>query len=135
MEVQRLTGRDTTSWTNRLVSYAEANGLIGGLVRDSMQDTSSFRLWPQLERLRTLSCMPNHGIDLENFLERLIELFLSPCGEGGWVDQLDRNHQPSARTIPASMLYHFMTVIAPLAEPYNGETSSLDSTFSVCGSR
>ncbi len=115
-EVERVTGRDTASWARRLIGFAEANGLQSGLVLDQLGDvTPTFRLWPQLERLRVLSRMSDHRVDLTAFYERIEALYLGHLQAFTWVDKLSEDLQPIARFAPASMLYHFMTGIAPFA--------------------
>jgi mannose-1-phosphate guanylyltransferase/mannose-6-phosphate isomerase len=116
-EVRLLTGRDTASWSRRLIAYAEAYGVSGGLVLDVVGDPSSHRLWPQLERLRALSTFPRLEVDLPVFLERLEIDYLSQGTDFGWVDRLDVKQAPASKTVPASMLYHLMTALGPMSAP------------------
>jgi len=117
-EAERLTGRDTASWRRRLIDYAETSGVRGGLALDRTGDgPASFRLWPQLERLRALAHTPRPGADMPALLERIIEDYLEPGPAHGWVDKLDAHGRPAADAVPASMLYHLMTALAPIAPP------------------
>ena len=116
--LRRTTGRDTLSWCRRLVEWSERHGLDGGLAVDSFDETpETFRLWPQLERIRALSWLPRLGSPVELGIERVMALYLSAGPRSGWVDQLGADGQPLSKTMPASMLYHFMTALAPLAGP------------------
>ena len=117
-EAERLTGRDTASWRRRMIDYAERNGLKNGLALDQIgAATPSFRLWPQLERVRALSHTHRPGADIPAILDQIIENYLKPGPAHGWVDRLDVNLDPAATNIPASMVYHLMTALAPIAAP------------------
>ncbi|MFC2925439.1 AGE family epimerase/isomerase [Hyphobacterium vulgare] len=115
-EVERLTGRDTASWRRRLVDYAERAGVSAGLVIDAIgAEPVSHRLWPQLERFRTLVHVYHPSSELSKFLEEVIELFLKPGPRHGWIDKLDASRAWDVSAVPASMLYHLMTALAPIA--------------------
>lgn len=117
-EVERLTGRDTASWRRRLIDYAETHGLKGGFALDQVgAATPSFRLWPQLERVRALAHTPRPGITIPLILDRIIEDYLKPGPAHGWVDKLGGDLSPVAANVPASMVYHLMTALAPIAPP------------------
>jgi len=117
-EAERLTGRDTLSWRRRLIDYAERSGVISGLVVDQSGETRpSFRLWPQLERLRALSHMHRPGVVLPVVFDHIINAYLRPGPAHGWIDRLDADLGPAATHVPASMIYHFMMTLAPIAAP------------------
>ena len=117
-EVGRLTGRDTASWARRLVAFSEAHGLSDGLVLDALYvNEPSFRLWPQLERLRALAAMPWPEANLAAFLEVIRARYLDLGPAHCWIDKLDARGRPAAKAIPASMVYHLMTGLAPFAPP------------------
>lgn len=116
--LRRSTGRDTASWCRRLVDFSEAGGLKNGLVVDLFgEDPATARLWPQLERIRTLSWIPRPGCDVGPVIDIVIERYLSPGPAFAWVDKLSAEGEPLTDTLPASMLYHFMTALAPIAPP------------------
>ena len=120
-EVERLTGRDTASWRRRLIDYAERDGVSGEFVVDTVgADPVTHRLWPQLERFRALAHTPRPGADLPAILDRIIASFLEPGPPHGWIDKLDANHAPMVSAVPASMLYHLMTALAPVSPPLRG---------------
>lgn len=117
-ETERLTGRDTASWRRRLVDYAERHGLRDGLVLDIVGAAqASFRLWPQLERLRALAHLPGRGADIAEVLDAIMRHYLKPGPPQGWVDKVDEELRPMVETVPASVLYHIITALAPIAPP------------------
>ncbi|MCP2680179.1 AGE family epimerase/isomerase [Maricaulaceae bacterium NA33B04] len=117
-ETERLTGRDTASWRRRLIDYAERDGVRDGLAVDVVgADPASYRLWPQLERLRALAHTPRPGADIPAVLDRIIAAYLKPGPAHGWIDKLNGDREPEVAAVPASMLYHLMTALAPLAPP------------------
>ncbi|MCP2669720.1 AGE family epimerase/isomerase [Maricaulaceae bacterium EIL42A08] len=117
-EAERLTGRDTASWRRRLIDYAERHGLKHGFALDLVgTDDPSFRLWPQLERVRALSHTPRPGINIPSILDQIVEAYLKPGPKHGWIDRLDGKLAPAATNVPASMVYHLMTALAPIAPP------------------
>lgn len=117
-EVERLTGRDTASWRRRLIDYAETHGLKAGLALDQVNAMApSFRLWPQLERVRALAHTPRPGVNIPIILDRIIEAYLKPGPAHGWIDKLGGDLTPAAANVPASMVYHLMTALAPIAPP------------------
>lgn len=117
-EVERLTGRDTASWRRRLIDYAETFGVRHGLALDIIgEDLASYRLWPQLERMRALAHTSRPGADIPAVLDGIINAYLKPGPAHGWIDRLDASLAPASATVPASMLYHLMTAFAPIAPP------------------
>lgn len=118
LQAEALTGRDTSSWARRLITFAETHGVSSGLVVDRQPaEEASFRLWPQLERLRALAVLPLAGADLPGLAENIRDRYLA-IGEGHcWVDRLDAVFSPASSSVPASMIYHLMTGLAPFAPP------------------
>ncbi|MEQ8403776.1 MAG: AGE family epimerase/isomerase [Oceanicaulis sp.] len=117
-EAERLIGRDTASWARRLVAFSEANGLVGDLVVDVIgAPKSSFRLWPQLERLRALAAVPTPDVDMPGLLALIRRHYLDYGPAHCWIDKLDARRDPAAEKIPASMVYHLVTGLAPFAPP------------------
>ena len=117
-EVERLTGRDTASWRRRLIDFAEQAGLHDGLAVDVLgAEPVTHRLWPQLERFRALAHTPRPGADLPAILDDIMASFLEPGPAHGWIDKLDAERAPLATAVPASMLYHLMTALAPVSPP------------------
>jgi mannose-1-phosphate guanylyltransferase/mannose-6-phosphate isomerase len=114
-QCRRVTGRDTGSWCRRLIGFAERHGLQGGLVIDRYGNPApTFRLWPQLERLRALAAMPRPDVDLPAITDGIIDNFLKPGPDHGWVDHFDQNLEPLTTLVPASMIYHLVTNISVL---------------------
>ena len=116
--LRRTTGRDTGSWCRRLVDWSERHGLRDGLAVDVFEETpETFRLWPQLERVRALSWLYREGSSAQSAIESVIARYLETGPAFGWVDQLRADGKPMNEAVPASMLYHLMTGLAPLAGP------------------
>lgn len=114
-EVERLIGRDMASWRRRLIAYAERFGQRGGLVLDQVNSIEeSFRLWPQLEKVRIINSAEMFDVESSKFMEKLISKYLKPGPRHGWIDRLDCNFNSCSNRVPASMIYHIMTAIAPL---------------------
>jgi mannose-1-phosphate guanylyltransferase/mannose-6-phosphate isomerase len=117
-EAERLTGRDTVSWSRRLTAFAEGTGLRDGLAMDVLDEVEGgYRLWPQLERLRALSALGLTHADLPAQFDTIWQRYLEPGPAHGWIDKLDHDLKPAVTAVPASMLYHLMTGLAPLAGP------------------
>lgn len=115
-EVHRLTGRDTASWSRRLIEFAEDNGTAHGLAQDVVGTTKSFRLWPQLERLRALCAFPKAEHAPTSILQEILDRYVGNGPKHCWTDKLDEKLQPIPSHVPASMIYHIMTVLAGFAE-------------------
>ncbi len=117
-EAERLTGRDTVSWSRRLTAFAEGTGLRDGLAMDVLDEVKGgYRLWPQLERLRALSALGLTHADIPAQFDTIWQRYLEPGPAHGWIDKLDHDLMPAVNAVPASMLYHLMTGLAPLAGP------------------
>lgn len=97
----------------RSESLTEADGLVMDRL-DAPQPT--YRLWPQLERLRCLQAF-GESDRIEPLLLRLIDLYFSGGPDAGWIDRLDATKASDSETVPASMLYHLMTAIPPITRP------------------
>ena len=117
-EVQRLTGRDSVSWLRRLTRFADRSGVTNSLVVDRIDmPNPTYRLWPQLERLRLNLTLGTNAQLVRDIADDIWTHYLSRGPEHGWVDQLDHNLTPISQTVPASMIYHFMSNLAPFVEP------------------
>ena len=117
-EVQRLTGRDTASWSRRLIDFADNQGLgLDGFSYDAVTAEgdvlrSTRRAWPQLERIRARLRFPETAPPGE--ASREIDAFLSRyVNEDGytWNDCLDESGNVISGELPASMPYHFVTAL------------------------
>ncbi len=88
-----------------------------GLVVDQLGATPpTYRLWPQLERLRCLATF-NAPDAIPALLQTIQRHYLSKGPEAGWVDKLDAQKNPLGDRVPASMLYHLMTAIPVITRP------------------
>jgi mannose-1-phosphate guanylyltransferase/mannose/cellobiose epimerase-like protein (N-acyl-D-glucosamine 2-epimerase family) len=117
-EVERLTGRDCSSWVRRLVRAAELIGHDNGLIVNTLgAHKNSFRLWPQLERLRIQIILGLDKTLVQEIANQIWSKYLSQGPDIGWIDQLDSNLKPASTRVPASMLYHLMTGLAPYIDP------------------
>jgi mannose-1-phosphate guanylyltransferase/mannose-6-phosphate isomerase len=120
-EVQRLTGRDTASWSRRLIGFADRQGRdaqgfsFDGVSCGGTAVVPTRRLWPQLERFRARLRFPETASpgEAERELERIFELYLTEDSPR-WHDRLEADGSPSASSLPASMPYHFMTALGGL---------------------
>jgi len=118
IEAERLTGRDTASWARRLVAFTESRALVGQFAVDHLDDSKpTFRLWPQLERLRILTQLSLPDVDTTGLLRAIKANYLAHGPSHGWLDKLDSTLSPATVAVPASMLYHLMTGLAPFAPP------------------
>ncbi len=115
-ELEQVCGRDTGSWQRRLVGFGEAYGLSDGLVVDvTGTGQATCRLWPQLERLRALLHVAPDAARPDDVLERIFSTYLDHGEAWVWRDQISPDGATLNAEAPSSMLYHFMTVLAPLA--------------------
>lgn len=120
-EAQRLTSRDTASWSRRLIAFADTRGAgEHGFSLDAVNAhgaalTPTARAWPQLERIRARLRFPETaapgaaGRELAAFLDAYIDE-ASPA----WCDRLEPDGGAPADFLPASMPYHFMTALGGL---------------------
>ncbi len=116
-ELERTSGRDTASWQRRLVAFAEKKGLINGLAIDAVGVAQpQCRLWPQLERLRAAPLLAPGTINRENLLRRIFDDYLDHGASWVWRDAISPDGNALNTHAPSSMLYHFMTALAPLAD-------------------
>ena len=95
-----------------LFERSEAFVEADGLVVDRVGGEPSYRLWPQLERLR---CLVTFGRQeaVEPLLATISEHYLDRGPDAGWIDKLDAERGPVGERVPASMLYHLMTALPP----------------------
>lgn len=116
-ELDSQSGRDTRSWSNRLIRFAEEAGVAqSGLTYNAVSASKSVqdpnhRLWPQLERLRAKLFNPvmTRPGEIDQLSDKIFELYLSKGPKGGWVDAIDHQGEPTSQHVPASMVYHLIT--------------------------
>lgn len=116
-QYEKLTGVSTAKYAAALYEKA----FIGGpIFLNDEEDKSgrtrraSKRLWVQTEVIRAHLAMMERGHPkAEAQAVRAIELFREHYlnDDGSWVDQLDANGQPCAKTIPVSTFYHVMGMV------------------------
>lgn len=122
-QYEQLTGHDSLSWRRRLIRRANNSGLnpnsgfamnavrANGLIADG-----NSRLWPQLEMLRAYLSHPEMttSASIETTLKAIYDRFMDSPIPGCWVDEVDEFGISNAKTVPASMLYHFVTAFNDL---------------------
>ncbi len=118
-----LSGRDTRSWCNRLVAFADRHGVgPSGRVMNAITEAgapidANGRLWPQLERIRAKLHVVEASAPgaVDRLIDQVVADFITPAEPGLWRDELDPNGNSLRPKVPASMLYHFATAFAPIA--------------------
>lgn len=118
-----LSGRDTRSWCNRLVSFADRVGVgpsgrvLNAITQSGEPINPNSRLWPQLERIRAKLHVVEASAPgtVDNLLINVFEEYVAPAKPGLWHDELDPAGASIRGEVPASMLYHFATAFAPIA--------------------
>lgn len=82
--------------------------------------SQSRRLWPQVEMLKALMTqhrrlgLEGYLVEAEDVASAILKTYMKDAPTGCWHDCLDLNDMPTARTIPASSLYHLWTAVADL---------------------
>ena len=118
-EYERLTGHDTGSWRRRLIRRADATGLnpktgfaVNAIRANGSPVDGNSRLWHQLERIRAGLVHPDLVFRQKNeqFVRSMYRAFISNNPSGLWIDEIDENGLPVSKCVPASMLYHNVTV-------------------------
>ena len=113
-ETDRLVGRDCGSWLRRIHAFTESHGIRDGMALNVLGNGDvGYRLWPQLERLRTYITLGSPQAPVKAMIDEIHDRFLNPGPAHGWVDRLDQDFEPAVSHVPASMIYHLMTGIAP----------------------
>ena len=113
-ETDRLVGRDCGSWVRRIHAFTESHGIRDGMALNVLGNgDAGYRLWPQLERLRTYITLGSPQAPVKAMIDEIHDRFLNPGPAHGWVDRLDQDFEPAVTHVPASMIYHLMTGIAP----------------------
>lgn len=88
-----------------------------GFVTDRVGvEPKTYRLWPQLERLRCLATFKRTDA-IPPLVISLNAAYFSKGPDAGWVDKVDASRQPLGDRVPASMLYHLMTAIPVVTRP------------------
>ncbi|MFN0264915.1 AGE family epimerase/isomerase [Tepidamorphus sp. 3E244] len=127
---QDLLGRDTTETVARLMANGRA-GLDGGsfLVDEQALDgaprTATRRLWPHTEAIRAELAVAPGGAGqnaAEHFAARLLEGFIDPAPDGGWIDRIDASGKPLSADMPASSLYHLSGAVNAVLTPETSRT-------------
>lgn len=123
---QRHTERDLKSWCRRLVARSEAYSkdlatdfILNCVDQNGKAIDSNRRLWPQTERLRAkLVVVDDSGLaPAERIIERIFDTYLADAPEGLWMDEYDAIGEPLSREVPASMLYHMLSVFSLITNP------------------
>jgi mannose-6-phosphate isomerase len=119
---ERESGRHVQLHVDALYDHAVRHGydsaglLVDEVTIDGRHRLPSHRTWPMTEAIKAHVVEAAAGregaagraIDL---MQRMTERFFAPVRAGGWMDRLDADGHPAARTMPASTLYHVMGAI------------------------
>ncbi len=120
-EAQRLTGRDTASWSRRLIGFADTYGrcpdrfTLDAVTASGAPFHTTARAWPQLERIRARLRFPETAApgeaerELATFMDAYID---ESCA--AWCDRRQPDGCMPMDYLPASMPYHFMTALGGL---------------------
>jgi mannose/cellobiose epimerase-like protein (N-acyl-D-glucosamine 2-epimerase family) len=115
---QRLRGADHSPVIRSLVTFAERFGVdprtqvtFNRIDEDGAPLDRATRIWPNTERIKGwLGLFEVTGEDpwaaVAGSAELLLVEMLAKAPEGAWIDALDEEGRPAARTIPTSTLYH-----------------------------
>ncbi len=122
--LDRHTDRDTESWQRRLIRFGENRGVDATsgffsqrLTAQSEPLDASRRLWPQLERFRAALHRPDAvpvGM-AENCLDAIWREYFRSGQDWFWIDWINADGSQRSDDVPASMLYHLMTALSPIA--------------------
>lgn len=131
------TGADTADHAAALYDYAVNRGMDrdSGFFWDEVTGTgevrrASRRCWPQTELLKARLARIEAGAngeareEAEATLDALMDVYLTPQPEGGWMDRFDAEGRPAADSIPASTLYHLMCAFAEADRVLNAKEDS-----------
>ncbi|WBQ10575.1 AGE family epimerase/isomerase [Hyphomonadaceae bacterium ML37] len=120
-EAQRLTGRDTASWSRRLIQFADTHGRgrdgfsLDAVTADGAPIAATCRAWPQLERIRARLRFPETAAPGE--AQRELAVFMDAYIDEtslAWCDRRQTDGCAPMDYLPASMPYHFMTALGGL---------------------
>lgn len=117
-QYERLSGVNTSEIANLLYDRAfrgqpdflnDEEDVHGNVRRDTK------RLWIQTEVVKCHLAQAERGISgaadmAAAAIEGLFQYYLNV--DGSWVDQIDANYQPIAKTIPVSTFYHVICMAA-----------------------
>ncbi len=118
-EVQRLTARDTASWSRRLIRFADTHGRgpdgfsLDAITADGAPLLATCRTWPQLERIRAHLRFPETAApgEAEHELGVFMDTYIDETSFA-WCDRREADGRMPMDCLPASMPYHFMTGLA-----------------------
>lgn len=123
-----LVDSDNTRICLNLFSTALAIGRMEGspFLLDAVSAVETIppsrRLWPQVEMLKACLALHErlgtrgHLVEANEMASAILRAYMTGAPEGCWHDCLDTKGMPTARTIPASSLYHLWTAVADLVE-------------------
>lgn len=123
MLYSQFTGHDSLSWCRRLIATADAKGLNAahGFAYNQVASNGAVidqgsRLWHQLEKFRARVYFPGTAVpgEADAFLKSVKACYFDPAEKGAWIDELSARGEVSANNVPASMLYHLVTALAPV---------------------
>jgi len=116
-----VTGHDTLSWRRRLILRANKTGInpktgfpYNSLRADDQITNPNSRLWPALEKFRAHMTHPSLSpvTCTERQFRDISNAYLNKGPNGGWFDEIDADGKPTAKAVPASMLYHVIKAFA-----------------------
>lgn len=119
-----LAGSDNTKicldlfYTALEVGRMQGSLFLVNTVSASNAISPSRRLWPQVEMLKAFVSLherlgfPGYRTEADDVASAILAVYMTGVPRGCWHDCLDLNEVPTARTIPASSLYHLWTAIA-----------------------
>jgi mannose/cellobiose epimerase-like protein (N-acyl-D-glucosamine 2-epimerase family) len=105
--------RTARSLFDRSESFVEHDGLV---MDRTDTESPTYRLWPQLERLRCIATFGDEDA-IPALLETLQTVYIDGGPDAGWIDKVDADRAPLSDRVPASMLYHFLTAIPTVTRP------------------
>jgi mannose/cellobiose epimerase-like protein (N-acyl-D-glucosamine 2-epimerase family) len=123
---QTLTGEEVADIATSLVAFGERFGINPktGAVCDEVRDDgapliTSSRSWPNTERIKAHLALfeltrdePDETVAVTTRL--LFDKYLSTDVRGLWMDHLDGDGKPIAKTVPASIFYHLFLAFSEI---------------------
>lgn len=105
-------------YTALAVGRTEGSPFLVDAVSASRAISPSRRLWPQVEMLKAFLALHErlgfrgYCTEADDLASAILSAYMTHVPHGCWHDCLDLNEMPTARTIPASSLYHLWTAVA-----------------------